>query len=141
MDESPLDSIIDKAIVMTESAFNARYPKGTIPRRSKDYGRVFVCRRGCNLKYTNYTEEFPWDEVAHDTEDDVINLMEKLQADTKSVKEAQIDKRKRDDDDFDAKIEADTEVGTPRKKHKISTVTTPRKPRTPSKLLTPSHKR
>jgi origin recognition complex subunit 1 len=136
-----LDSIIDKATILTEKDFNARFPKGTIPKRSKDYGKIFVCRRACNLKSTTYTEEFSWNDIAHDTEDDVIQLIEKLQSETKATRKPRSEKRKREDDDFEARDEADEEFGTPRKKHKTSTMTTPRKSRTPSKLLTPSHKR
>jgi len=102
---------------------------------------VFVCRRGCNLKSTTYSEEFSWKDIAHDTEDDVIRLIEKLKSETKATKKPRLDKRKRGDDEFDLKDEAGDEPGTPRKKHKTFTVSTPRKPRTPSKLLTPSHKR
>jgi origin recognition complex subunit 1 len=136
-----LDSIIDKATILTESDFAIRFPKGTIPRRSKDYGKVFVCRRGCNLKSTTYTQEFSWKNIAHDTEDDVIQFIERLEFETKATKKQRLDKRKRGDDEFDVKDEVDDVVETPRKKHKTSAVSTPRKPRTPLKLLTPSHKR
>ncbi|TVY45248.1 Origin recognition complex subunit [Lachnellula occidentalis] len=140
-DESPLDSIIDKATILTESEFATRFPKGTIPRKSIDFGKVFVCRRGCNLKSTTYSEEFSWKDIAHDTEDDVIRLMERLESETKATKKSRLDKRKRGEDEFDLKNEAGDELGTPKKKHKTFAVSTPRKPRTPSKLLTPSHKR
>lgn len=93
------------------------------------------------MKSTTYTEEFSWNDIAHDTEDDVIQLIEKLQSETKATRKPRSEKRKREDDDFEARDEADEEFGTPRKKHKTSTMTTPRKSRTPSKLLTPSHKR
>ena len=136
-----MNSIIEKATILTESEFATRFPKGTIPRKSKDYGKVFVCRRGCNLKSTTYTQEFSWKDIALDTEDDVIQLIERLESETKATKNSRLDKRKRGDDEFDVKDEADDEVGTPKKKHKPSAVSTPRKPRTPSKLLTPSHKR
>ncbi|TVY51549.1 Origin recognition complex subunit 1 [Lachnellula cervina] len=140
-DESPLDSIIEKATILTESEFAIKFPKGTIPRKSAYFGKVFVCRRGCNLKSTTYSEEFSWNDISHDTEDDVIRLMERLKSETKATKKSRLDKRKRGDDEFDLKDEADDEPGTPRKKHKTFAVSTPRKPRTPSKLLTPSHKR
>ncbi|TVY37714.1 Origin recognition complex subunit [Lachnellula subtilissima] len=140
-DESPLESIIEKATILTESEFAAKFPKGTIPRKSVYFGKVFVCRRGCNLKSTTYSEEFSWKDIAHDTEDDVIRLVERLEYETKATKKPRLDKRKRGDDEFDFKDKAGDEPGTPRKKHKTFTVSTPRKPRTPSKLLTPSHKR
>jgi origin recognition complex subunit 1 len=148
-DESPIESIKTKATILTESAFTARYPSKKIPRKAKEeYGKTFICRRGCNLGTTTYTEEFNWEHIKHTTEEDVLELWERLKSETKSRRGRKpgqkVAKRKRED--YISDVEAgdnyhDDVIETPRKKNKHSTVSTPRKPRTPSKLLTPSHKR
>ncbi|KAE8453735.1 hypothetical protein EG329_009246 [Mollisiaceae sp. DMI_Dod_QoI] len=141
-DINSLDSINGTATVMSQKDFAKKYPKGTIPRRSKDYGKTFFCRRGCNTATASYTEEFIWGDDALDTEEQVARFMERIAVETGSAKNKKKEKRKRNDefldDDDDEAVERKS---TPRKKHKMSNVSTPRKPRTPSKLLTPSHKR
>ena len=125
---------------MSAEAFNRKYPTGKIPKRSKDYGKTFICRRGCNTKTTTYTEEFIWEDIYHGTEADVEELIQRLQAETTATRKRS-KKRMRVEADFKDEDVEDEEDQTLRKKQKTSAVSTPRKPRTPSKLLTPSHKR
>jgi origin recognition complex subunit 1 len=140
-DLNVLESINGKAIIMSEKAFNQKYPSGRIPRKSNEYGKTFICRRGCDTKTTTYTEEFIWEDVYHGTEEDVECLIERLKRDTRAVKRRNSEKRKvGDEEDYDGD-HVDEKVQTPRKKQKTSAASTPRKPRTPSKLITPSHKR
>ena len=130
---------------MSEKTFKLKYPKGAIPKKSKDYGKTFICRRGINTKTSTYTDEIVWEDIRHNTEEEVNQLMDFLESATKSTRKRKFEKRTKGDDDFKGGVvdddELEQELGTPRKKKKTSAVSTPRKPRTPSKLLTPSHKR
>jgi origin recognition complex subunit 1 len=126
---------------MSEKAFKAKYPTGKIPKRSKAYGKTFICRRGCNTRTTTYTEEFIWEDIFHGTEDDVEELRARLKAETTATRRRGAKKHVKVELDFEQSAGEDEELETPRKKQKFSTTSTPRKPRTPSKLLTPSHKR
>jgi origin recognition complex subunit 1 len=125
---------------MSEKAFNAKHPTGRIPKKSKSYGKTFVCRRGCNTRTATYTEEFKWEDIFHGTDEDVAQLIDRLKAETTATRKRGAGKRTKVEVDFEDSDVEDNEVETPRKKQK-TTVSTPRKARTPSKLLTPSHKR
>ncbi|KAH8665847.1 P-loop containing nucleoside triphosphate hydrolase protein [Tricladium varicosporioides] len=150
-DESPINAIIDKATILSENRFKARFPKGIIPRKSKDFGNTYLCRRGCNIGTLIYTDEYTWEEILHSDKEEVLQLNERLVLETEpEIKRRKREKRQRKDDHFedldeeqeyDEDVHEDAGMGTPRKKRKTSIVSTPRKPRTPSKLLTPSHKR
>jgi origin recognition complex subunit 1 len=70
--------------------------------------------------------------------------MKPLDNDTTATSKKRPEKRKIGDDDFTGVdvADSDLEQETPKKKQKFSSAaSTPRKIRTPSKLLTPSHKR
>lgn len=139
-DWNPLASINGKAVIMSSTTFYARYPSGKIPRRSKEYGKTFICRRGCNTRTATYTEEFIWEDIFHDAEEDVTALIDRLKSDTKATRKRRTEAKTTDEDGFH-----DDDIGeeptTPRKRQKTSIISTPRKPRTPSKLVTPGHKR
>jgi origin recognition complex subunit 1 len=128
---------------MSEKVFNAKYLTGKIPRKAKGQGKTFVCRRGCSTRTSTYTEEFKWEDVYDGTEDGLTKLYERLENDTTATRKKRPEKRKIADDEFTGgEADSDLEQETPRKKQKFSSVaSTPRKIRTPSKLLTPSHKR
>jgi origin recognition complex subunit 1 len=120
--------------------FHARHPSGKIPRKSKEYGKTFICRRGCNTRTATYTEEFVWEDTYHGTEEDVATLIDRLKSDTRATRKRRKDTKTTGDDNFE-----DDDIGeepaTPRKRQKTSAVSTPRKARTPAKLVTPGHKR
>lgn len=143
MDIGPLESINGAATIMSRADFTEKFPKGQIPRRSQEFGTTFFCRTACNIRTATYSGEFTWGEDALDTEEEVAQFAERIEAKTGSIKQKKIEKRKRKDEFIDDEFDEDEVVdkGTPRKKQKTSNVSTPRKPRTPSKLLTPSHKR
>ncbi|KAL8712257.1 MAG: hypothetical protein Q9220_003408 [cf. Caloplaca sp. 1 TL-2023] len=143
-DVNPLTSINGKATIVSPEVFKAKYPSGRVPRSSKDYGKIFVCRRGCNTRTATYTDEFVWEKVYHGAED-LLDLGDYVKSQTKATRKR---KRDRDDPAFDydpAKDASAAEPRTPSKKAKFSTPNaTPTKTpkRTPSKqYLTPSHKR
>ena len=130
---------------MSEKAFASKYPKGSISKRSNAYGTTFICRRGINTKTTTYTDEIVWEDIKHSEEEEVQQLMDFLIAATQGTRKRKYEKRVKGDEDFKGVTldneELEVELGTPKKKKKTSLVSTPRKPRTPSKVLTPSHKR
>ena len=133
---------------MSEAVFKSKYPKGVIPRKSDDFGKVHICRRGLNLKTSLYTEPFTWEHLEHSTGEEVHQLIDFLEKDTKGNQKRKFGNVKKREDNFTGGFveeEEDSDVDmrntTPRKKRKMGSVPTPRKPRTPSKLLTPRHKR
>ena len=89
-DVNPLTSINGKATVLSLDAFRARHPSGKIPRTSKDFGKVFICRRGCNTRTATYTEEFIWENIYNGAKD-ILPLVERVESQTKATR-----KRRRD---------------------------------------------
>ena len=87
---------------MSPAIFYARYPSGKVPRSSKEHGKVFVCRRGCNTRTATYTDEFEWESIYHGSED-IPALIERVKSQTKATR-----KRKREDHHQEA---AATDVG------------------------------
>lgn len=92
-DVNPLESINGKATVVSAQTFHQKYPSGKVPRSSRDYGKIFVCRRGCNTRKVVYTEEFVWEEVYRGYED-LDNLFKLVDRQTSKPNK----KRKRDHD-------------------------------------------
>ncbi|SPJ78997.1 related to origin recognition protein Orc1p [Fusarium torulosum] len=84
-DINPLASINGKAKIMSQDTFLAKYPQGRIPRNHADFGKVFVCRRGCNTRTATYTDEFIWEEV-YSGEDDLFALMDRIKTGTKATR-------------------------------------------------------
>jgi origin recognition complex subunit 1 len=142
-DVNALASINGKATIMSETAFKKKYPTGKLPKKSKDQGKTFICRRGCNTQSAIYTDEFDWENLQHSTLADMEKLVNWLKSGTQSTKKRKVGRPSKADGDFrGGQFDDDeAELETPRKKQKHSAVSTPRKVRTPSKLLTPSHKR
>ncbi|KFX98638.1 hypothetical protein V497_02621 [Pseudogymnoascus sp. VKM F-4516 (FW-969)] len=147
-DVNPIASINGKAKVSSAKNFLAKYPGGRIPRGSKEHGKSFFCRRGCNTRTATYTEEFNWEDIFKGTDEDIFNLIERVKNETKASRKrrgelkaikAQQEQEFLSVDDGD---DHGDDFGTPKKRRKTSVALTPKKPRTPSKvLLTPSHKR
>ncbi|RGP73640.1 origin recognition complex subunit 1 [Fusarium longipes] len=84
-DINPLASVNGKAKIMSHDAFLSKYPQGRIPRNHPDYGKAFVCRRGCNTRTATYTDEFIWEEV-YSGEDDLLTLMDRIKTGTKATR-------------------------------------------------------
>lgn len=84
-DMNPLASINGKAKVMSLDRFLSEFPSGKIPRHSKNYGKTFVCRRGCNTRTAAYTEEFLWEEL-YTGVGDLFKLIEYVESGTKAVR-------------------------------------------------------
>ncbi|KAK6344504.1 Origin recognition complex, subunit 1 [Orbilia brochopaga] len=152
-DWNPLESINGKAEVLSEKAFKAQFPNG-VPAKSSKRGKVFLCRRACDVRPARYSEEFDWDDLYHGQNTDLEKLKEWVQEKTaaRSSKKARdadfemhVDASSDDDCELDdgASDEDRTVPKTPRKnKKRRRSVTTPRAKATPSKkLLTPSHRK
>ncbi|KAF5550350.1 origin recognition complex subunit 1 [Fusarium phyllophilum] len=84
-DINPLASINGKAKIMSHDGFLARYPQGKVPRNDPDFGKVFVCRRGCNTRTATYTDEFLWEEI-YGGEHDLFALMDRVKTGTKATR-------------------------------------------------------
>lgn len=85
-DINPLASVNGKAKIMSHDAFLSKYPQGRVPRNHADFGKVFICRRGCNTRTATYTNEFIWEEI-YNGEDDLFALMDRVKAGTKATRQ------------------------------------------------------
>ncbi|KAF2746432.1 P-loop containing nucleoside triphosphate hydrolase protein [Sporormia fimetaria CBS 119925] len=142
-DENPLTTINGTAKVMSPERFQKLYPNGQPKRGSKDYGKVFVCRRGCNTRTTTYTPEFIWEDV-YSGADDIPALVELVESHTKATrKRGRPRKQVEDGDDFVvADDDEDAAPKTPRKRRKLNDPVTPTSGKKDNrKFLTPTHKR
>jgi origin recognition complex subunit 1 len=90
-DYNPLTTINGKANVVSLATYKSLYPSGHIPRSSPDFGKLFVCRRGCNTNTATYTEEFQWEEI-YQGEQDLGDLIYRIKSGTKATRK----KRARD---------------------------------------------
>ncbi|KAK4993865.1 Origin recognition complex, subunit 1 [Elasticomyces elasticus] len=148
-DDNSVQTIDGHATVVSATAYAARFPNGKVPKSSKDYGKIFICRRGCNTRNTIYTEEFVWEDVYHG-EDDLRALTELVESQTaKTRKRKAPSKIQKDLDGFvlDDEDFGDTATPrTPKKRRKVTSATpTPSKlkltPTTARKFMTPTHRR
>ncbi|KAF1989472.1 P-loop containing nucleoside triphosphate hydrolase protein [Aulographum hederae CBS 113979] len=142
-DDNPLASINGRAVVMSPDAFAEKYPSGKVPRNSRDYGKVFLCRRGCNTRTATYTEEFVWEDVYRDY-DDIDSLIDLVKSQTKATRKRKANtKEEKDLDDFvEGEEDEDGAPQTPKKRRKLNASTPSKKnDLTPRKFLTPTHKR
>ncbi|KAL6706518.1 Origin recognition complex, subunit 1 [Coniothyrium glycines] len=144
-DENPLESINGTAKIMSLAQYQASYPAG-LKKSSKDFGKVFVCRRGCNTRTTTYTPEFTWEDV-YNGADDIQSLIDLVECQTKATRRGGRPKKQpqHDLDEFVVPGSDDDSIPkTPRKKRKLADATTPtskRKSPATRKFLTPTHKR
>lgn len=148
-DWNPLSSINGTAYIMSHDKFHAKFAKGIVPKKAKEFGKVFICRRGCNTRTATYTEEFKWEKIYTGAED-LLDLAELVESQTKATRKrkgntAKLEK-KVDDDDWEMGQDEnqDPDPQTPRKKRKFNEATTPKshhKHLTPRKFVTPTHKR
>jgi origin recognition complex subunit 1 len=132
--------------VLSQEQFTRRHPTGQISKKSKDHGKVFICRRGCNTRTTTYTEEFRWEDV-YTGADDIPALVELVESQTKATRKRgpRIRKEENDLDDFVVPESDDDGIPkTPKKRRKLMDATTPtstKKDLASRKFLTPTHKR
>ncbi|KAF2266979.1 P-loop containing nucleoside triphosphate hydrolase protein [Lojkania enalia] len=145
-DDNPLTTINGTAKVVSLEEFHKQYPSGQVKKSSRDYGKIFVCRRGCNTRTTTYTPEFKWEDV-YAGEQDIPGLVELVENQTKATRRRGPRPREEagDLDDFVIPDSDDHDVPrTPRKRRKLNDVATPtsaRRDPNARKFLTPTHKR
>ncbi|KAF1994077.1 P-loop containing nucleoside triphosphate hydrolase protein [Amniculicola lignicola CBS 123094] len=145
-DSNPLTTINGTAKVMSLGEFQKEFPTGQPKKNSRDYGKVFVCRRGCNTRTTTYTDEFPWEDV-YTSAADIPALQHLVENQTKATRKRG-PRAQKDEGDLDEFVVPDSDDDgipkTPRKRRKLNDATTPtsaRKDLNARKFLTPSHKR
>jgi len=133
-DINPLTTINGKAHVMSPAAFREKYPTGKVPRKAKEYGKVFICRRGCNTRTCTYTEEFVWEDI-YSGRDDLDRLQDLIKRGTKATRRRKAAKEPSPEGDYslegDEEQDGEYSSGQPR---------TPKRPRTRD-VITPSSKR
>ncbi|KAM0723283.1 hypothetical protein Q7P37_001484 [Cladosporium fusiforme] len=146
-DENPLTTINGKAKVLSQEKFESLFPSGKVPKNSKDFGKVFTCRRGANIKTATYTEEFKWEDAFKSRREDMDTLSELVESQTVKTRRRKPTKKREENEygleDIDEDAELD-DPATPRKRRKMTSATpTPSKAkqRTPRKFTTPTHKR
>ncbi len=140
-DFNPLASINGKATISSPEVFLSKYPTGKIPRNSPDFGKSFVCRRGCNTRTATYTAEFTWEEIYHGNEEDIYRLIEKVKNETKATRKRLSAKIDLLEEAFTEEERREVEVDGLSKKRKTSAPSTPRKQQVSSKVLTPGQRR
>ncbi|KAK4457410.1 P-loop containing nucleoside triphosphate hydrolase protein [Cladorrhinum samala] len=147
-DVNSLTTINGKAYVMSQAAFSKKYPGGKVSRKAKEFGKVFICRRGCNTRTCTYTDEFIWEDIYHGKED-IEALQEMIRRETKATRKARAAKADSPDRDYKAEAEAEQDgdyapglLRTP-KKARTKDAVTPSSRRKPgaSKPATPSSHR
>ena len=67
-----------------------------MPRSSREHGKVFTCRRGCNTRTATYTEEFEWESI-YGGSDDIPALIERVRSQTKATRKRKIQDQPRED--------------------------------------------
>ncbi|KAI9669931.1 MAG: Origin recognition complex, subunit 1 [Alyxoria varia] len=157
-DENPLDTIMGKATICSPGVFFEKHPSGKIPKKSPDQNRLFICRRGANLRTATYTSEFVWENIFHG-EEDIDALRTKIETETKATRKKRKvgDAPSKEMEDFVADDDGDyddPDTGLPktpskRRKHDPSTPVSRRwhiqgtTPQSKSKntLTTPTHRR
>lgn len=144
-DDNSLATINGTAKVVSLEEFQRLHPTGQVKKSSRDYGKIFVCRRGCNTRTTTYTPEFKWEDVYKGAED-IPALTELVESQTKATRKRGRPRKEAEDlDDFVvADSDEDGVPKTPRKRRRLNDATTPtsaRKSPAARKFLTPTHKR
>ncbi|KAL2169885.1 hypothetical protein VTG60DRAFT_5500 [Thermothelomyces hinnuleus] len=134
-DVNPLTTVNGKAHIMSEAAFKAKYPSGKVPRKAPEYGKVFICRRGCNTRTCTYTEEFVWEEI-YRGRGGIDSLQEMVRKNTKATRRRKQTRDEPTDQDYKQEADDDREgdyaPGTPR---------TPKRARTRDGAVTPGSRR
>lgn len=141
-DNNELTTINGTAKILSYDEFQRQYPNGQAKKSSKDFGKVFVCRRGCNARTTTYTPEFKWEDV-YSGIDDLDSLTKLVEGQTKATRKRGRP-RKQPEEDFVVPDDDDDGVPkTPKKRRKLGDATTPTSRKSPGtrKFLTPTHKR
>lgn len=137
---NPLTAINGKATVLSRDAFFNKYPGGAPPKSKSAanlYAKTILCRRGVKQRTLRFTEEMVWDEIYNGAED-LLGLIDWVRDQTKGKRPP-----REGDHDYEEKREVgdDETPTTPRKRRKMTAVSTPKSSAKVSKYTTPTHKR
>lgn len=140
-----MDTIEDKADIVSKTEFYARYPNGKIARSSPNYGKIFICRRGANTRTATYTTEFLWEQV-YTSASDLEAIRSRVENETKATRKRKPGEQQaipRELQDFVALDQDDDERDprTPSKRRRLDAFTPTKAKDSPRKYLTPTHKR
>lgn len=159
-DVNPLEAILGNAAIVSPQEYFSKYPNGKIPKSSPDFGKLFICRRGANLRTATYTDEFKWGVdfmQGVDGAREVEELWAKVESETQAtrkrkpgadIQEGLKDFVVPDGDEAEApktphkrrKADEDGAIHTPHSR--APKALTPRKtPASASKFTTPTHRR
>ncbi|KAF9869829.1 origin recognition complex subunit [Colletotrichum karsti] len=122
-DVNPLAAINGKAVVLSPQEFFKKYPSGKIPRSSPDFGKLFICRRGCNTRTATYTDEFIWEDIYRAGEEGVHDLIQFTKSQTKSTRSRRAERETTPEQSF--ALTDNTDAVTPKRTTK-SGASTPR---------------
>lgn len=86
---------------MSLNTFISRFPTGKVPKSSRDYGKIFVCRRGCNTRTATYTEEFDWEDIYGGSQQDIYALIQRVKSETKATRSRRGPKPPQDNEKLD----------------------------------------
>lgn len=126
---------------MSPEAFQTAYPQRKIPKSSKDYGKVFVCRLGCNTRTATYTDEFVWEDVYQGAED-IHKLTTLVKNGTKAARKQRSTRMESPDILYEqGNDDEEWKQKRPTPKKAGSVPGTPKKPKTNNKPVTPSSHR
>ncbi|KAI9881018.1 MAG: Origin recognition complex, subunit 1 [Pleopsidium flavum] len=145
-DLNPLASINGKASIVSAKTFLSRFPAGKVPKYSKENGKIFVCRRGCNTRTATYTEEFDWEDIYGGSQPHVYALVERIKKETKATRKPRGAQSSQEHEMLDW-IEEDAEASsprTPKHRRKLTFASTPNSKtsiRNPLQFTTPTHRR
>ncbi|KAL1883863.1 hypothetical protein VTK73DRAFT_7651 [Phialemonium thermophilum] len=142
-DINPLAAINGTARIMSLQQFLKNYPNGKVPRKSPEYGKIFICRRGCNTRTATYTDEFIWEDV-YRGKDDLSALVDLVKKGTKATRRRRAPKEDSPERDYAPGDEDEDEtrrgLRTPRKARSQENAT-PSKRRSVSTSVTPSRRK
>lgn len=71
--EIALPSINGHATITSLPVFERKYPNG-LAKRSKERGKVFICRRAVHNRTATYTDEFIWEDIHQGRDTDIATL-------------------------------------------------------------------
>ncbi|KAL2266570.1 hypothetical protein VTJ83DRAFT_5922 [Remersonia thermophila] len=127
-DVNPLATINGTARIMSESAFNKKYPGGKVPRKAPEFGKVFICRRGCNTRTCTYTDEFAWEDL-YQGFGDLESLQEFVRKNTRATRRRRQPRNEPEDGDYklgaDGGGHGDDDAPRTPKKPRTQAATTP----------------
>ncbi|RPA85870.1 P-loop containing nucleoside triphosphate hydrolase protein [Ascobolus immersus RN42] len=87
--DAPLPSINGHATVTSIPVFHQKYPNG-LPKKSKERGKVFICRRAVRPRTATYTEEFLWEDIYHGRKTDIAAITNFVEGQLEEARQQQL---------------------------------------------------